>query len=53
MTFHQVGVEVEESRTATVRISRWRRLRPGDWAVRLGAIAVILGVWEVFGPTLN
>jgi ABC-type nitrate/sulfonate/bicarbonate transport system permease component len=53
MTFQQVGVEVEESRTAAVRVSRWRRLRPGDWAVRLGAIAVILGVWEFFGPTLN
>jgi len=48
-----VGVEVEASRTAAVRTSRWRRLRPGDWAVRLGTIAVILAVWEVYGPTLN
>ncbi len=53
MTFHQVGVEVDETRAVAVRTSRWRRLRPGDWTVRLGAIAVILGVWEVFGPTLN
>ncbi|HEY6204111.1 MAG TPA: ABC transporter permease [Candidatus Limnocylindria bacterium] len=53
MTFHQVGVEVEEQRTSVARASRWRRLRPGDWAVRLGAIAVILGVWEFYGPTLN
>src|SRR5882672_8402290 len=53
MTLHQVGVEVDESRAAAVRASRWRRLRPGDWAVRLGAIALILGVWELFGPSLN
>ena len=53
MTLHRVGVEVDESRVIAVRTSRWRRLRPGDWAVRLGAIAVILGVWELFGPTLN
>jgi NitT/TauT family transport system permease protein len=53
MTFHQVGVEVEEQRTSVARASRWRRLRPGDWAVRLGAIAVVLGVWEFYGPTLN
>ena len=53
MTLHRVGVEVDESRAIAVRTSRWRRLRPGDWAVRLGAIAVVLGVWELFGPTLN
>ena len=53
MTFHRVGVEVDESRAVGVRTSRWRRLRPGDWVVRLGAIAVVLGVWELFGPTLN
>jgi len=53
MTLHQVGVEVDESPVAAVRANRWRRLRPGDWAVRLGAIALILGVWELFGPTLN
>ena len=53
MTFHRVGVEVDESRAVAVRTSRWRRLRPGDWVVRLGAIAVVLGVWELFGPTLN
>src|SRR5438477_197575 len=52
-TLHRVGVEVDESRALAVRTSRWRRLRPGDWAVRLGAIAVVLGVWELFGPTLN
>jgi len=53
MTFHRVGVEVDESRAVAARTSRWRRLRPGDWVVRLGAIAVVLGVWELFGPTLN
>lgn len=53
MTLHRVGVEVEEARALATPTSRWRRLRPGDWVVRLGAIAVILGVWELFGPTLN
>ena len=53
MTFHRVGVEVDETRAVAIRASRWRRLRPGDWVVRLGAIAVVLGVWELFGPTLN
>jgi ABC-type nitrate/sulfonate/bicarbonate transport system permease component len=53
MTLHRVGVEVDEARALAIRTSRWRRLRPGDWVVRLGAIAVILGVWELFGPTLN
>jgi len=53
VTFHRVGVEVDESRAVGMHASRWRRLRPGDWVVRLGAIAVVLGVWELFGPTLN
>ena len=53
MTFHEVGVEVEEVRAKSSTPSRWRRLRPGDWAVRLGTITLILGVWELFGPTLN
>jgi ABC-type nitrate/sulfonate/bicarbonate transport system permease component len=54
MTFHQVGVEVEEARAVVAsRSSRWRRLRPSDWVVRIGTIAVILSVWELFGPSLN
>ena len=53
MTLHRVGVEVDETRALAVRTSRWRRLQPGDWVVRLGAIVVVLGVWELFGPTLN
>jgi NitT/TauT family transport system permease protein len=54
MTFGQVGVEVEEARARPAsRASRWRRLRPGDWVVRIGTIAVVLGVWELFGPSLN
>jgi len=54
MTFGQVGVEVEEARAVVApRSSRWRRLRPGDWVVRIGTIAVILSVWELFGPSLN
>ena len=53
MTFDQARVKLEESRPMAAHASRWRRLRPGDWAVRLGAIALILGVWEFFGPTLN
>jgi NitT/TauT family transport system permease protein len=52
MTLQGVGVEMEEQRVGVTR-SRWRRLRPGDWAVRIGTIAVLLGVWEVFGPSLN
>jgi len=51
VTYHQVGVEVE--RRATVGRSRWRRWRAGDWTVRIGAIVLLLGVWELFGPTLN
>ena len=51
MTIQGVGVEVEESPVTTR--SRWRRLRPGDWAVRIGTIVVLLGVWEFFGPSLN
>src|SRR5256886_14110901 len=53
MTFDQARVKLEESRPMAAHASRWRRLRPGDWAVRLGAIALILGVWEFLGPTLN
>jgi NitT/TauT family transport system permease protein len=54
LTFHQVGVEVEEARSVAPALrSRWRRLRPGDWVVRVGTITVILGLWELFGPTLN
>lgn len=52
MTLQGVGVEMEERRLAEPR-SRWRRLRPGDWAVRIGTIAVLLGIWELFGPSLN
>src|SRR5437773_11559953 len=53
MTFDKARVKLGESRPMAAHSSRWRRLRPGDWAVRLGAIALILGVWEFFGPTLN
>ncbi len=54
MTFHQVGVEVEEARAVpTMRSRGWRRVRPGDWVVRVGTITVILGLWELFGPALN
>ena len=52
MTLQGVGVEMEEQRAAVGR-SRWRRLRPGDWAVRIGTIVALLGVWEIFGPSLN
>ena len=51
MTIQGVGVEVEGSPVRTR--SRWRRLRPGDWAVRIGTIVLLLGVWELFGPSLN
>ena len=54
MTLHQVGVEVEEARAVpTMRSRGWRRVRPGDWVVRVGTITVILGLWELFGPALN
>jgi NitT/TauT family transport system permease protein len=53
MTLDQARVEVEEPHAASARVSRWRRLRPGDWAVRVGAIALVLGVWELYGPALN
>jgi len=52
VTLQGVGVEVEEARASAGR-SRWRRLRPGDWAVRVGTIALLLGIWEFFGPSLN
>lgn len=50
MTTQGIGMEAE-SRVGTR--SRLRRLRPGDWAVRIGAIVVVLGVWQLFGPSMN
>ena len=54
MTLQGAGVEVEELRTKSVR-GPWRlsALRPGDWAVRIGAIAIVLAAWELLGPKLN
>ncbi len=52
MTLHGVGVEVEEARVASTH-SRWRRLRPGDWAVRVGTVVVLLAIWQLFGPSMN
>ncbi|HEY6960087.1 MAG TPA: ABC transporter permease [Candidatus Limnocylindria bacterium] len=52
MTLQRVGVEVEEARVRSSR-SRWRRLRPGDWAVRVGTVVVLLGIWQLYGPNLN
>ena len=51
MTYDR-AVELEPAAAAPAR-SRWRRLRPGDWAVRVGSIVFVLGVWELFGPSLN
>ena len=51
MTYDR-AVELEPAAAAPAR-SRWRRLRPGDWAVRVGSIVLVLGVWELFGPSLN
>jgi NitT/TauT family transport system permease protein len=31
----------------------WRRLRPSDWAIRIASVVVVLGVWELFGPSMN
>ncbi len=57
MTFHRVGVEVEELRTRVAATPSMRRrlasLRPGDWAVRLGSIAVVLAIWEFIAPHFN
>lgn len=55
MTFHEVGVEVEDTR---VRLrgparGRWRRPRPTDWMIRIASVATVLGIWELFGPSLN
>jgi NitT/TauT family transport system permease protein len=52
MTYPPVGVEVEGSTPVATR-AWWRRLRPGDWAVRVGTIAVLLGIWQWFGPSMN
>lgn len=52
MTVPSVGVGIGEPGVRASG-SRWRRLRPGDWAVRIGTIAVLLGIWELFGPSLN
>ncbi len=52
MTVQGVRVETEEAPAASTR-SRWRRLRPGDWAVRIGTIVVLLGIWQFFGPSMN
>ncbi len=47
------GVRVETEEPVRSTRSRWRRLRPGDWAVRIGTILVLLGIWQVFGPSMN
>jgi len=41
------------SATAIVVARRASRLRVGDWGVRLGSIALVLGLWEFAGPRLN
>ncbi len=57
MTFHRVGVEVEELRTPIAAAPSVRRrlagLRPWDWAVRLGSIAAVLAIWEFVAPRFN
>ena len=35
------------------RRARVRRLRLGDWGVRLGSIAVVLLIWEFVAPRFN
>lgn len=55
MMFHEVGVQVEDSRV-TLRGAprgRWRRLRPTDWMIRIASVAAVLGIWELFGPSMN
>ena len=55
MTLQGAGVEVERLRTRTRAPLRARlaMLRPADWIVRVGSVAVILGAWELVGPKLN
>ena len=55
MTFHEVGVEVQDARAAATFAARgrWRRPRPTDWMIRVGSIVIVLGLWELFGPSMN
>ena len=57
MTFHRVGVELEEAQArgvAPVAGPRWRwRPRASDWVVRAASVVIVLGVWELYGPNLN
>src|SRR5439155_281464 len=51
------GVTVREAPSPTaalaLRRARVRRLRLGDWGVRLGSIAVVLLIWEFVAPRFN
>ncbi len=55
MTVPQVGVEIDEpvSAVGSVGPAWWRRLRPSDWAIRIISVVTVLGVWELFGPSMN
>lgn len=55
MTVPQVGVEIDETVSAVGSVGRawWRRLRPSDWAIRIISVVTVLGVWELFGPSMN
>jgi NitT/TauT family transport system permease protein len=55
MSLHGAGVEVEGLRIGSRPSFRGRiaALRPSDWAVRIGAIVVVLGAWQLAGPKLN
>ena len=55
MTFHEVGVEVQDARAAATFAARgrWRRPRPADWMIRVASIVIVLGLWELFGPSMN
>lgn len=57
MTFHRVGVELEEAqaRGAAPRAGprgRWRP-RASDWAIRIASVVVVVAIWELYGPNLN
>ncbi len=53
MTLPQAGVEDRAPALAPVARAWWRRLRPSDWAIRIASVVTVLGVWELFGPSMN
>ncbi len=62
MTWHRVGLELEEARASAAEpvVSaarrgprRLRRLVTADWIVRAVSVVAVLAIWELAGPKLN